>query len=271
LTDRGWAHHQQTPWHCPQSRLQDTALRWLQDNVRKAGRWLAPAIFLVRCASFLQPRAGLATTVKLAMINTPLAPALRTRPAGRSISASSHDAPACPYCRRRLELREAPLRTPAGFRLEQLHGDSGPRDLSRFGLCGRCRVVFEDVNALIAMYGQLREQILLAVRRARRARERFDAGRGDVRAALSELAEAFVCLQGQPGVRPFSPSRLNGWMCGTALGADQRECAAFVLHVTDAASPWGQRFDVVAAMECWNPPQHAAFIEWAQAPWWAGS
>jgi hypothetical protein len=204
------------------------------------------------------------------MINAPFPSALRAPPAGRSSAAYKRAEPACLYCCRRLELRQAPLRVLPGFQLEQLQAESGRRDRSKFGLCSRCHVVFEDVDALMAVYEQLREQMSLAIHCVRRARDKFDGGRGNARAALSELAEAFVCLRGQPGVRPFSPARLNEWMCETALRADQRECVAFVLHVADAASCWGQRFDVVAAMESWNPVQRAVFVEWAQAPWWMG-
>jgi hypothetical protein len=190
-------------------------------------------------------------------------------PAGSSILAYKRAEPTCPYCSRRLQLCAAPIRVPAGYRLEPTHSESGERDVSRFGQCGHCCLVFEDVNTLMAVYEQVRQRILLAGYRVRRARELFDGGRGNARVALRELASAFPCLEGQPGVRPFSAPRLKDWMCETALSASERDCALFVLHVADAASGWAQHFDVVAALERWDPVQRAVFIEWAKAPWWA--
>jgi hypothetical protein len=190
-------------------------------------------------------------------------------PAGSSIAAYKRAEPTCPYCSRRLQLCDASIGVPAGYRLEPIRAESGERDVSRFGLCGHCCLVFEDVNALMAVYEQLRQQILLAVYRVRRARELFDGGRGDVRGALKELASGFACLEGRPGVRPFSAPRLKDWMCETALSASERDCALFVLHVADAASSWAQQFEAVAALERWDAAQRAVFLEWAKAPWWA--
>lgn len=190
-------------------------------------------------------------------------------PAGSAILAYKRAEPTCPYCSQRLELCPAPIRVPAGYRLEPTHTESGERDISRFGMCWHCCLVFEDVNALMALYERVRERILLAVYRVRRARERFDSGRGNVPAALGALATAFACLEGKPGVRPFSAPQLKDWMCNTALSASERDCALFVLHVADAGSGWAQHFNVVEALQRWDPAQRAVFIEWAKAPWWA--
>ena len=70
-------------------------------------------------------------------------------------------------------------------------------------------------------------------------------------------------------MRPFSARRLNDWMCETALPARIRDSAGFVLHVADASSLWARQFDVVGAMERWEPAERAVFIEWSKAPWWA--
>jgi hypothetical protein len=97
------------------------------------------------------------------MINAPFPSALRAPPAARSSVAHKRAEPACLYCCRRLELCEAPLRVLPGFQLERLQAESGHRNRSKFGLCSRCHVVFEDVDALMAVYEQLREQMLLAI------------------------------------------------------------------------------------------------------------
>lgn len=186
-------------------------------------------------------------------------------------ATSSHTAPApkCPGCAQHLQLHDAPLRIPAGYRLESTHTESGERNVAQFGVCAQCRFVFEDVNAVASVYEEVRKQVLLAAYHVRLARELFDAGRANVSAALSELAAAFPCLEGQPGVRPFSGPLLEDWMSRGALSSGERYCAAFVLHVADATSCWAQHFDVAEAMEQWAPAQRAVFVEWAKAPWWA--
>jgi hypothetical protein len=201
------------------------------------------------------------------MINSDQRSCSRMSLAGAITSSYTRAEPKCYCCGERLALYGTPLRVPAGFRLQLTHTQSGERDLSRFGVCASCCLVFEDVNAVMAVYEQVRQQVLLAIHRARLAHELLDGG--DARAALSELAAAFPCLEGQPGVRPFSARRFNDWMCETALVANVRDCTGFVLHVADASSLWARQFDVVRAMERWEPAERAVFIEWAKAPWWA--
>jgi hypothetical protein len=175
--------------------------------------------------------------------------------------------PACPYCCLRLELTNAPLRVPAGYRLERTYAAVEP-DVAQIGVCRRCRVVFEDVNTQLSSYQMVRQRVLLAIYRTRRARDIFDRRRGNVREAMSELAEAYACLEGKPGVRPFSAHRLHEWVWETELEESERDCVAFVLHVHDATADWTVRFDSVAAMLRWDVAQRAVFLEWAQCPWW---
>src|SRR6187401_1081357 len=82
--------------------------------------------------------------------------------------------PKCYCCGQRIALYDAPVRVPAGYRLQPTHSESGERDVSRFGVCKLCCLVFEDVNALVAVYEAVRQQVLLAVHRTRLARELFD-------------------------------------------------------------------------------------------------
>lgn len=183
-------------------------------------------------------------------------------------STEERTEPVCPYCCLELELSCAPLRVQSGVRIERAQRAVGDRDFSVAGLCKRCRVVFEDVDTL-ASYEQIRQRVHVAIYRTRRARDLFDRRKGDVRAAMSELAEAFAWLEGKPGVRPFSAHKLHEWVSETELTDGQRDCVAFVLHVHDATWDWIVRFDVVAAMERWDPAERAVFVEWAQCPWWA--
>jgi hypothetical protein len=119
------------------------------------------------------------------------------------------------------------------------------------------------------MSDQDRQRVLLAGYRARRARDRYRMGRGERFEAVSELAEAFACLQGVPGVRPFQAVQLHVWACENTETSALRDCVAFVLHVADAGARWSVRFDAVSAMERWETVQRAVFLEWARRPWWA--
>jgi hypothetical protein len=203
------------------------------------------------------------------MIQNPRRLRLHLPPAAHATSSHPRAEPKCPGCAQHLQLRDTPLRIPAGYRLEPTHTESGERNVSGFGVCPHCRLVYEDVNALTYMYEEVRQQVLLAAYRARLARDLFDAGPAKVRDALTELAGAFQGLEGQPGVRPFSARRLEDWMCRGSLSPGVRHCAAFVLHVAEATSCWARQFDVTTAMEHWAPAQRAVFLEWAKAPWWA--
>jgi hypothetical protein len=192
----------------------------------------------------------------------------RLLPGGQA-GAEERSEPTCPYCCQELELACAPARVQAGFRIERAQKAVGDHEFSMIGVCRRCRVAFEDVNTQLTSYEQIRQRVHVAIYRTRRARDLFDRRKGDVRAAMSELAEAFAWLEGKPGVRLFSAHKLHEWVTETELSESQRDCIAFVLHVHDATWDWTVRFDVVAAMERWDPAQRAVFVEWAQCPWWA--
>lgn len=190
-------------------------------------------------------------------------------PVRRATAPYARVEPKCFCCGQCLALYPAPVRIPPGYRLEHTHAESGERNLAQFGVCNPCCLVFDDLNALMVMYEQVRQDVLIAVHHARLARGLFEGGHHDVPAALSELASGFPCLRGQPGARPFSAAELQEWVCEAALSASERDCAGFVLHVADARSSWARHFDAVAAMQRWEPAERAVFIEWAKAPWWA--
>lgn len=111
------------------------------------------------------------------------------------------------------------------------------------------------------------ELVRRAVECAQRAREQFDRGR--VADALSELGLAFSALVGMPGVCPFDAEALLAWARNARRSQNERDCAAFLLHVTDRRRDWGLEFDVVRVMASWAEDERAAFVEWAQHPWWA--
>lgn len=78
---------------------------------------------------------------------------------------------------------------------------------------------------------------------------------------MSRLAESFPTLEGQPGVRPWDPTRFADQ---EDQGSGHRAAVQFVLHVWNTANP----FDI-EAFASWDSAHRAAFVAWAKDPWWA--
>jgi hypothetical protein len=176
----------------------------------------------------------------------------------------------CPYCSQTLDsLAPAPDSALAsGIRPLGAGADLPTRAAPR-SICRRCQFLFEGDAVPAGLSEEDRRRVLIAAYRARRAHDRFLVGHEERFRAVSELAEAFVGLSAAPGVRPFSATTLHNWACEQPLDDAQRAAVAFVLHVADAAARWKLRFEVVAAMKCWDTAQRAVFVEWARRPWWA--
>jgi hypothetical protein len=99
-------------------------------------------------------------------------------------------------------------------------------------------------------------------------RER-DRQLNDNRATMTELAERFHVLKGEPGVRPWDAAKLDRWAVSAAPTPATRQAAAFVLHVWNSSNEWkAGPFDAVRALSSWDARNRAAFLSWAAAPWW---
>jgi hypothetical protein len=209
----------------------------------------------------------------------------------RGQTQAQHAGATCPYCCHQLDVLGHDVDAPTGIRaLGEVRGSARERHVdaraerasraapqpdypptpdSRRLVCQHCRLMFEGAVSLPDLTDDDRQRVLLAGYRARRAHDRFLSGREERFRAVSELAEAFVCLQGAPGIRPFCATTLHGWASEQQLGDRLRECVAFILHVADAGARWSLRFEVPRAMERWDTAQRAVFVEWARRPWWA--
>lgn len=90
----------------------------------------------------------------------------------------------------------------------------------------------------------------------------------ELRERMSRLAESFPTLKGRPGVRPWHPATLmDQWGEAWASNAS-RQAMAFVLSVWNGENEIGQRFRATWAMGLWDHRHRAAFVAWAQKPWW---
>jgi hypothetical protein len=87
--------------------------------------------------------------------------------------------------------------------------------------------------------------------------------------AIESLAETFPSLRGAPGVSPWDALALNLWACrGASHG--EKVTAQFILTVWNQHEAWEcGRFDVMEALQVFDLNHRAAFLAWAQEPWWA--
>jgi hypothetical protein len=86
---------------------------------------------------------------------------------------------------------------------------------------------------------------------------------------MSGLALSFPGLVGAPGTLPFDAEALDAWAAAGGIGNGSQHAARFVLSVWNyraerAAGP----FNAVHALGVWDADHRAAFLAWAQDPWW---
>jgi hypothetical protein len=189
----------------------------------------------------------------------------------RSENALPHERHAsgtCPYCCHPLEAVSGDSPPPSGVRLLGQPDSVPPPGVQR-RVCQRCRLLFDGEPSIPELTEDDRQRVMVASYRARRAHDRFRLGREERFRAVSELAEAFVCLQGARGVRPFSATEFHDWASNQVLPDSTCAAVAFVLHVADARTHWKFRFEIGSAMRHWDTAQRAVFVEWARLPWWA--
>lgn len=133
------------------------------------------------------------------------------------------------------------------------------------------------------------------------AEERSSRWPSDVREAMAKLAALFPSMKSVPGLTPWDSFALLAWLCGPAPTSGSWQTARFLLGVWNASTRWGdaaleqgllaipeglsatekreaQRwqdaqvarlnapFDVLEAIRVWDAKHAAAFIRWADAP-----
>lgn len=87
---------------------------------------------------------------------------------------------------------------------------------------------------------------------------------------MSDLAESFHVLADRPGVRPWDPEKFDNWLSTSAAPTHAgREAGCFLLSVWNPTTPWASgNFDLHGALQCWDASMRAAFVAWAENPWW---
>ena len=99
---------------------------------------------------------------------------------------------------------------------------------------------------------------------------------------LERLVRSFPALRLTPAtlVHPWDPAAFASYYrCGSS---GEKDAALFVLSVWNPQTDWrrvaklardrsptGGLFDVHRALGNWDRRNRAAFLEWAQNPWWA--
>lgn len=90
------------------------------------------------------------------------------------------------------------------------------------------------------------------------------------RKRMEVLALSFPSLRYAPGVAPWDAELFADWAAGPVPSHGMLCAAQFVLRVWNHYEEWPcGKFDVMDALGCWDYEHHAAFLEWAKAPWWA--
>lgn len=87
---------------------------------------------------------------------------------------------------------------------------------------------------------------------------------------ITELARRIPTLRAfVASMRSWNADLLDQWaVCGRSHG---EKCAAqFILAVWNPGHEWiSGRFDVMEALRIWDDAHRAAFLAWAEDPWWA--
>lgn len=90
----------------------------------------------------------------------------------------------------------------------------------------------------------------------------------NLNAKMTRFARTFPSLRGMPGVTLWDAPTLDRWAAETPISEGELETARFVLAVWDPGHPWQcGRFDLMEAMKVWDQPHRAAFVSWAEDPW----
>lgn len=88
-------------------------------------------------------------------------------------------------------------------------------------------------------------------------------------AKMTAFARTFPSMMDAPGVPLWDADTLDRWAAETPLSHGERVTARFLLAVWDPGPSWlCGRFDVMEALRIWDDEHRAAFVAWAEDPWW---
>ena len=101
---------------------------------------------------------------------------------------------------------------------------------------------------------------------------------------MKRLCASFPTLRGAAGTAPWNADKFVIWACGPEPGSGAQHAARFVLTVWNSSTDWAEvagelgvgaaaaadlgPFNVVKAIGTWDASHRAAFVAWAQLPFW---
>lgn len=163
----------------------------------------------------------------------------------------------------------------AGYMLKAWRQD-GSISVNCFG--PECDVLLDSIIASHAphpvRFTRSADRILVWLPRADAPlRDRYQCNAIDRRAAIVELAATFPTMREWPWAlepkawNPEGVARFDGSVGPQCDGAVHS--ARFILSVWNPCTRWkAGRFDLHAALGCWDASHRAAFAAWVAEPWW---
>ena len=71
-------------------------------------------------------------------------------------------------------------------------------------------------------------------------------------------------------LRPWDANRFDARAAESGLSHSERVTAQFLLAIWNPNAEWRSgRFDLMEALRIWDFEHRAAFLAWANDPWWA--
>jgi hypothetical protein len=88
-------------------------------------------------------------------------------------------------------------------------------------------------------------------------------------ARMAEFAWTFPSVAKASGARLWDANTFDRWAAETPISEGELVTARFLLAVWDSGTVWQcGRFDLMEAMWVWDNRHQAAFLAWADEPWW---
>jgi hypothetical protein len=86
---------------------------------------------------------------------------------------------------------------------------------------------------------------------------------------MAAFARTFPSMTKASGVKLWEANTLDRWAAATPISPGELVTARFLLAVWDPEQPWQcGRFDLMEALQVWDEKHRAAFVAWAEDPWW---
>lgn len=87
---------------------------------------------------------------------------------------------------------------------------------------------------------------------------------------LAAFARTFPSMAKASGVKLWDANTLDLWATESPISPGELATAQFLLAIWDPTHNWRcGRFDLMDALKLWDDRHRAAFLAWAEEPWWA--